>query len=311
MKQIQSLPDITHSSAVLALLGILPLEKVIHKNMLNLFGRWIASDGIERDIAERQLAMKSVTEHSWFNRIKLLLEIYKLSAASHLMDNVPTRSKWKKMVYKAINLTVETQWREDIGSRSSLRYINPESVKVGKSHHILSSVHNNLHDSRRAQLKSCILTGTYTLQSNCTVFNQFAVDPTCKLCDKGPDTRQQLLAECQTLQHVRQKFFTRIQHIVDPSGLDIASPCEVTQLILHSSVFFKSKTIIDSCELYSRELICSLHQTRNKLLSGNEKQQGLTVSNLNPKLSRANFSRHQNRRIAAKKSTSTPRLAVK
>ena len=42
LKQIQSLPDKTHSSAVLAMLGILPLKCVIHKNMLNLLGRWIA-----------------------------------------------------------------------------------------------------------------------------------------------------------------------------------------------------------------------------------------------------------------------------
>ena len=109
----------------------------------------------------------------------------------------------------------------------------------------------------------------------------------------------------------RQKFFTRIHYIVDPSRLDIASPCDVTQLILDSSVFFKSKTIIDSCELYSREPISSLHQTRNKLLSSNEKQQSLAVSNLNLKSSRANFSRHQKRRIVAKKSTSTRRFAVK
>ena len=174
------------------------------------------------------------------------------------------------MVNKAINLAVETQWREDISSRSSLKYINPESVKVGKAHHVWSSVHNNLHDSHRGQLKSLILTGTYTLQSNRAVFNQFAVDPTCKLCDKSPETRQHFLAECQTLQHVRQKFFTRIQCIVDPSRLDITSLHKVTQLILDSSVFFKSKTIIDSCELYSRELISPLHHTRNKLLSSNE-----------------------------------------
>ena len=267
--------------------------------MLNLYGRLIASDGIERDIAERQLAIKSVTEHIWFNRIRILLEIYKLPAASNLMDNVPSRSKWKKMVNKAINLAEETQWRQDISSRSSLKYINPESVKVEKAHHIWSSVHNNLHDSRRAQLKSRILTGTYTLQSNRAVFNQFAVDPTCKLCDKGPETRQHFLAECQTLQQVRQKFFTRIQRIVDPSRLDIISPCEVTQLIFDSSVFFKSRTIIDSCELYSRELISSLHQTRIKLLSRYEKQQSLTVSNINLKSFRANFSRHQKRRIVA------------
>ena len=69
LKQIQSLPDKTNNSAALALLGILPLECVIRKNMLNLFGRWIASEGIERDIVERQLATKLVTELSWFNRI--------------------------------------------------------------------------------------------------------------------------------------------------------------------------------------------------------------------------------------------------
>ena len=123
---------------------------------------------------------------------------------------------------------------------------------------------------------------------------------TCKLCDKSPETRQHFLAECQTLQHVRQKFFTRIQHVVDPSRLDIASPHEVIQLILDSSVFFKSRTIIDLCELYSRELISSLHQTRNKLLSSNKIQLSLAASNLNLKSFRANFIRHHKRRIVTK-----------
>ena len=76
LSQIQSLPDKTHNAAVLALLGILPLERVIHKNMLNLFGRWILFEGVEKDIAVRQLATKSEAEVSWFNGIKQLLEMY-------------------------------------------------------------------------------------------------------------------------------------------------------------------------------------------------------------------------------------------
>ena len=63
LRQIQSLPDKTHTSnaAVLALMGIhvLPLERVIHKNILNLFGRWIMFEGVEKDIAVRQHATKS------------------------------------------------------------------------------------------------------------------------------------------------------------------------------------------------------------------------------------------------------------
>ena len=185
LKQIQSLPDKTQNSAVLALLEILPPECVIHKNMLNLFGRWIMTDGIEKYIAVFQLATKSPSEFSWFKKIKQLLTLYGLPLPSQLLENVPIRNKWKNMVNTAINSVVEAQWREDISSKPSLKYINPESVTVGKAHHIWSSVHNNIHDSRRAQLKCHFLTGTYTLQSNRAVFDQFEVDPTCKLCEKS------------------------------------------------------------------------------------------------------------------------------
>ena len=126
-----------------------------------------------------------------------------LSLDTECLVNVSSRSKWKNMVNKAINLTVETKWREDISSRSSLKYINPESVKVGKAHHIWSSVHNSLHDSRRAQLKFRILTGTYTLQSNRAVFNQFAVDPTWKLFDKSSESfHNQTLKNVQSAKYL-------------------------------------------------------------------------------------------------------------
>ena len=302
LKQIQSLPDKTQNSAVLAFLGILPLECVIHKNMLNLFGRWIMTDGIEKDIAVRQLATKSPSEFSWFNKIKQLLTLYGLPLPSQLLENVPTRNKWKNMVNTAINSVVEAQWREDISSKPSLEYINPESVKVGKAHHIWSSVRNNIHDSRRAQLKCRILTGTYTLQSNRAVFNQFAVDPICKLCEKSPETRQHFIAECQTLQHARQDFYMKIQDIVDSIPVDTSSPGDVTQLILDSSVFLENKFEIDLLELYSRELISSLHRTRTKLLSDKERQQSLAVPI--SKFARVNFSKQQKTRNQNKKSTS-------
>ena len=36
-----------------------PVESAMHKNVLKLFGRLIRSDGIEKEITVRQLAMKS------------------------------------------------------------------------------------------------------------------------------------------------------------------------------------------------------------------------------------------------------------
>ena len=278
LRQIQSFPDKTHSSAMLALLGILPLQRVIHKNILNLFWRWISSEGIEKDIAVRQLATKSDSESSWFNKVKQLLVLYDLPSSSELLERIPSKFKWKRMVNNAINTVVEEQWREAIKSSPSLKYLNPESVKVGSAHHLWSSVRNSLHDSRRAQLKARVLTGTYTLQSNRAVFNKFAVDPTCKLCEQCPETRQHFLTECQALKHLHQKFRSRVLGFVNSSCLDSLTSSELTQLILDPSVYCSSKTDIDLIELYSRELISSLHRTRNKLLSGLEKQQSLAVS---------------------------------
>ena len=37
LKQIQGLPDNTSNTACLALLGILPVEALLHKNLLNMF----------------------------------------------------------------------------------------------------------------------------------------------------------------------------------------------------------------------------------------------------------------------------------
>ena len=136
---------------------------------------------------------------------------------------------------------------------------------------------NNIHDSRRAQLKCRILTRTYTFQSNRAVFNQFAVDPTCKVCEKSPETRQHFIAECQTLQHARQNFYMKTRDIVDSIPVDISSPGDVTQLILDYSVFLENKFEIDLLEFHSRELISSLHRIRTKLLSDKERQQSLAV----------------------------------
>ena len=46
LKQIQHLPDRAPNSASLTLMGILPIEAVVHKNMLNLFWRWLTGEGI-------------------------------------------------------------------------------------------------------------------------------------------------------------------------------------------------------------------------------------------------------------------------
>ena len=126
------------------------------------------------------------------------------------------------MVNGAVSSTVEAQWTGDIRTNSP-KYTNPESVKIGVSHHVWPSVRNSIHDSRRAQLKCRLLIGTYTLISNRAVFN----DLTWKLCDASPETRQHFLASVSPY-----KMFDAVSTRGCSRYLMLASTCVATQLIL-------------------------------------------------------------------------------
>ena len=91
---------------------------------------------------------------------------------------------------------MESLWQADINSKSSTKHISPKALIVGKCHHIWSTVRNNIHNNRRAQFKCKLLTGTYILQANRAAFNQYSVNPTCKLCSKEPETREHFIAKC-------------------------------------------------------------------------------------------------------------------
>ena len=168
---------------------------------------------------------------------------------------------------------VEGTWREDKQLKISLKYINPNKVNVGQCHPVWDTVRDNVYDSRRGQTICRLLTGTYTLQSNKAVFNQHAVDPTCKLCRGGPETRQHFLVECQVLRKEREKYLRQIKLITDRHNIDLSCPDTVTRLILDPSVYTESVLDITNLEIQI------LHRKRLRLLTLPEEQQGPVASN--------------------------------
>ena len=128
-------------------------------------------------------------QYKWFNLIKSILEIYNLPSIFSLFNQQMSKVDWKRALNNAVHGHIEAKWRADLTGKSSLKYINPNSLKVGKTHPIWSTVRNSLIDNKRAQLKCKVLTGTYILQGNRAAFNQYTVDATCKLCLAVPETR--------------------------------------------------------------------------------------------------------------------------
>ena len=143
LRQLQGLPEKTSNSITLALLGILPLESIIHKNFLNLFVNMARNHHfIEYEIAERQLVMKGCEEKSLFNLIKSILETYNLPSIVSLFSQQSTKSEWKKTLNDSVHSHFEASWLADLSVKTSLSYINPNSLKVGKAHPVWSTVRN-------------------------------------------------------------------------------------------------------------------------------------------------------------------------
>ncbi|CAC5371114.1 unnamed protein product [Mytilus coruscus] len=89
IKQLLSLPTSTATPAIYILSGQLPIEGQIHKKILSLFGNICRQphDSLEKQIAYRQLLMKTDDSHSWFIIVKTILAKYNLPSALYLLDS--------------------------------------------------------------------------------------------------------------------------------------------------------------------------------------------------------------------------------
>ena len=118
----------------------------------------------------------------------MIIYMYNLPSIFQLLSNPPSKNEWKRVMNTAVNKAVEDEWQQDAKSKSSLKYVNVDSLKVGRTYHIWSTVRNSIYDSRRAQLKSKLLTGTYILQGNRAVLTSFR---SIQLADYAQPTRKQ------------------------------------------------------------------------------------------------------------------------
>ena len=129
---------------------------------------------------------------------------YGLLSIFDLLDNPPTKAEWKCTLNHRIHEMVESGWKADFESNSSTKCLNPSVLSIGSSHHIWATVRNNIHDSRRAQIKCKLLMDTYILQANRAAFNQYAMNSTCKLCSASPETWEHFIGECTFFKEERK-----------------------------------------------------------------------------------------------------------
>ncbi|MCG8045488.1 MAG: reverse transcriptase family protein, partial [Candidatus Thiodiazotropha endolucinida] len=277
LKQVMSLPTTVADCAVYAVSGTIPIEATIHKRALSLYGNIcrLPESSIEKQLAERQLCLKTNSSHSWFIAIKQLHFQYSLPDPTELLVDQPTKQSWKRKVNKEVDSFRVSKIKDQASLYPSLRYLNVGEYGYGRRHMLIQSP-DDVRDIPRIQEKLRMATGTYILQVNRVAFNQSEVSPLCLLCGKDDENLQHFILECDSLAGVREPIMNNIDEACASANLiDVVNnPCLKLQLILDHTAITQnngSPTIgahqhLKTVESYCRRLCYALHCERYKRL---------------------------------------------
>ena len=189
LKQVMSLPTTVADSAVYAVSGMIQIETSILKRALILYGNIcrLPDTSIERQLAERQLCVKTYATHSWFIAVKRLHLKYGLFDPYEMLTDRPTKYLWKRTVNECVDSYWVGKIREQAVLYPSLKFLNVQGYRCGKRHMLIQSPDNVL-DILRIKEKLRMATGVYVLQVNRAAFNQNKVNPVCLLCGQDDET---------------------------------------------------------------------------------------------------------------------------
>ena len=105
IKHLLSHPVTVADPAMYLLSGTLPIEAMIHQRVLTFFGNIsrLSDSSIEKRLAERQLAVKSLDSHSWFVGVKKLCIRYGLPDSTGILEKPRSKHSLRSTVEAAIN----------------------------------------------------------------------------------------------------------------------------------------------------------------------------------------------------------------
>jgi hypothetical protein len=215
LKQLLSLPTRTADAAVYVLSGLLPVEAQIHIRTLVLFNNICnqADNSIEKNLARKQLIVKSNESSSWFIEIKYILRKYILQEASWYLDNSPKKSVWTSTVKRKIYEHWSKSITESISYYKSLQYLSCENLEKGKLHPILKINCKSKVDLHRLPIKLKLLTGAYILQSNRIKMYKNELNTLCLQCEKDRETTEHFILDCEQLKEVREPIIQEINSL--------------------------------------------------------------------------------------------------
>ena len=275
LRRTQNLPKKTASCALHILTGTTPIEAYIDTQVLSLLIRILnLREAKEKDILQRQLALKDLDSLSWTQKVRKTLHKYHFPSAFDLLENPPYKSHWKRQVHHAIATFWTYCLTQQAEEKKTLSLLNPYTYTLGSLHPVWNAVETHRYDILQGQIKARILVGRYTLQDDMAKYKNS--DPTCLMCHMEQEKLHHFVLKCPALETPRVKHITRIQkQLTAHLGEEFAEQLTPTSPLLLKCIvdptcmlehYKNPEKAITQVEISARKLCYSLHTLRTSLI---------------------------------------------
>ena len=279
MKGFLNLSKCAPTPAIHFLLGELPIEGKIHRDMLSLFyGVWSNPDTKVFQIVKYLLATSPENSTTWAINLRHICRMYGLEDPfQSLQKNPPSKQIYKETILTKITAFHEKELKIQASKNSQMIYLNVNLSSLrGKSHPCLSNVITS-HEVRKLRPHLKFLSGDYlTYQTQFHRTNKGS--PLCRICESENETISHILAICPHYETIRKRILSEILAVtrLAKTHLEINSiiqnPETLTQFILDPTSFnlesrvHRDDPVVQSLFKLSRDMCYSIHNARMKKL---------------------------------------------
>ena len=249
LRGILKLGPVSPIAPLYFLLGELPIEAVLHMDILTLFWCiWANPQTKIHEILKYLLMISDSSSLTWSAHLRLLFQIYQLPDPLTLLSSpLWPKETWKILIKTTITAFYEAIWREKASRNSKLFFLNVQVTGLaGRPHPVLSGVMST-QEVVRSRIHVKMLSGDYPCNSY--MGSDRNEDAFCRLCQS---LAPHLPAPCEDMVHLltrcRGTADTRTRITPDLLNL-IAHYLPGNDILVHPNQTHLTQLILDPTSL--------------------------------------------------------------
>ena len=279
LKGILNLSKCASTPAIHFLLGELPIEGKIHRDVFSLFySVWRNPESKIFSIVKYLLQTAPDNSRTWAIHVKNLAEKYGLlNPLDCLNMEPPSKTEFSEYIETKISAHFEQNLREKSIKSSSMKFLNVSLTGLrGRRHPCLKNLVTT-QEVKKARIHIKMLVGdylTYDMKSK-----RSGGSPLCNCCTdtSSPEDLIHILTQCLAYKDIRDRMFPEYSNVCSENNLNFeemtSTDEQLCQFILDPSSLNLSKRInicdpeLDKILKISRDYCYAINSTRIKILA--------------------------------------------